>query len=377
MNGASLDQGPRKSPHITNRLLCLVAILVLAGLATTLSSSDPFEVQLVRIEAQEQLPSIAPALREESAEINALFLSYADRPALWMSAYLAMEKHGDLARQMLLEYGLLSEFQKVLVNFGADSILPIAYFYSNDLASLKIRHWISEQASQIGRWWREEESAEAAELDAHTRGLIGIAILKEKRYELLNQFDRNEEGELIRFFGESTVSAVSGFFTSGLRDLEREWRQGEAGASDFAWAGLDLLVMASAAKVLRFGKAARASRPGRISATGATVGTRSFSSLAPSARLMVVVATGYVVIQHPSVIGGLGANVARWLGWPIWLGKLLAWLIAISVVFSALALLVRPVLFLAAPLARGALLLRERRKSKDERASRNFNVSRT
>lgn len=351
-------------PTLRLGLLVVLFLGALAALTTTVTTSDPFEVRLVRLQAQEKIPSIADSLQQESPSINALFLSYANCPSLWMSASLAIEKHGDLARRMLLEYGLVSEFQDVLIDFGADAVLPVGYFYSNDLATLRLQHWLGESAGQVGRWWREEEPLEKMELDAHTRGLIGINLLRDKRYELINQFDVNDEGELIRLFGEATVSKVSGFFTSGLRDLERQWRQGgEVGTATFAWAGLDLLVMTSAVKILRVGKAARAGRAPGGQAVGGAVAARSVSALAPAAKVAIVSGMAIAVIRHPSLISGLGANLADWMGWPAWIGKFLMWLLAFAVLFGVLRVLFGPMLFVTAPLARSCLRWVERKRA--------------
>lgn len=354
-----------RSGPLTLRLGILVVLLVgaLAALATTMTTADPFEDRLIRLQAQEKIPSIAGSLQQESPQTNALFLSYANRPSLWMSASLAIEKHGDLARRLLLEYGLFSEFQEVLIDFGADAVLPIGYFYSNDSAAMRLQHWVGESAGRIGRWWREDEPLDKTKLDAHTRGLIGITLLEDKRYELINQFDVNDQGELIRLFGEATMSKVSGFFTSGLRDLERQWRQGdEVEAATFAWAGLDLLVMTSAVKVLRVGKVARAGRaPGGRAVGG--VAARSASALAPAAKIAIVSGMAVAVIRHPSLISGLGASLADWMGWPAWIGQFLAWLLAFAVLFGALRLLFGPMLFVTAPVARGCLRWVEKRRA--------------
>lgn len=360
-HGTDSPSGP-PAPRLA--LLVVLLLVALAGLATSLTSEDPFEVRLVRLQAQEQIPSIAGSLQQESTPINALFLSYANRPALWMSASLAIEKHGDLARRMLLEYGLLTEFQDVLVEFGADAVLPIGYFHSNDLATLRLRHWLGKSAEQIGRWWRDEVPLEETELDSHTRGLIGIALLRDKRYELINQFDVNNEGELIRLFGEVTVSSVGSFLTSGLRDLERQWRQGEeVEPAQLAWAGLDLLVMTSAIKILRAGKAARAGRPAGVQAADGAVAGRAFTALAPGAKIAIVSGIGVAVIRHPSLVSGLGANLANWMGWPGWIGQLLAWLFVFAILLAMLRLLFGPALFVIAPVARSCLRWVERKRA--------------
>ncbi|BBI73524.2 hypothetical protein ACXGSL_10575 [Vreelandella aquamarina] len=72
-----------------------------------------------------------------------------------------------------------------------------------------------------------------AELTPLRRGQMGIALLDSNGHGLLNQFVVDVEGNVAWLQGERLVSGVGDFFTSGLRDLEHQWRRGEAiGASD-------------------------------------------------------------------------------------------------------------------------------------------------
>ena len=87
------------------RGLFIVAVALLAAtLLSAAASHEPFEPRLVRLEAHKALPALP--LEQESPEINALMLHYASDQALWMSAWLAVMQHGDLAREVLLAYGL-------------------------------------------------------------------------------------------------------------------------------------------------------------------------------------------------------------------------------------------------------------------------------
>jgi hypothetical protein len=122
------------------------------------------------------------------------------------------------------------------------------------------------------------------------------------------------------------VSALGDFFTSGLRDLEREWRQGDdVGVADVSWAGLDLLVMAGSFKLLRAGKAAGMSRTGRAVGQGRAAATARFASLGNAAKVTAIVGVGYMALRHPSLISAAGTSLARWLGWPEWTGQFLVW----------------------------------------------------
>ena len=343
----------------------VAAAMLVAGILTAVASHEPFEAKLVRLEAERALPALEPTLQGETPELNALFLSYADDQALWMSASLAMLRHGDLARSVLLEYGLSPRFQQVLVRFGADSVLPISYFSRHDVATLRARHWIGERYQQLSRWWSDEEGGAESAFTPYRRGLMGIALLEASGHALLNQFVVSEQGDVEWLQGERVIAGVGDFFTSGLRDLESQWRRGEAiGAADLGWAGVDLLVMASTVKVLRAGRAARAARVGSVEAQGARVGLRQgvvaasgrFATLPRMAKVAAVASTAYVVVRHPSLVSALGANVSTWLGWPVWLGQFLIWLVVLLplliVARFAYRWLLTPLLWLCVPLLR-------------------------
>ena len=133
-------------------------------------------------------------LEQESPEINALFLAYSSDQALWMSGSLAILRHGDLARETLIEFGLVPQFQDVLVRFGADAVLPVSYFRNHDVTTLRARHWVGERYQELSRWWREEADAAPLEFTPYRRGLMGIALLDDHGHALLNQFVVGEQG---------------------------------------------------------------------------------------------------------------------------------------------------------------------------------------
>ncbi|UYG05954.1 hypothetical protein OCT51_15310 [Halomonas sp. LR3S48] len=360
------------------RVVVLVAVLV-AGVISAAASHEPYEARLVRLEVLRTLPELAPMLREEPPEVSALFLGFASDQALWMSASLAMIRHGDIARSTLLDYGSSPAFQKVLVRYGTDAVLPVSYFRDHDIATLRARHWLGERYRQASGWLDDEADAEPAmvELTPHRRGQMGIALLETHGYGLLNQFVVSDEGRVEWLQGERVVAGVGDFFTRGLRDLESQWRRGEAiGASDLGWAGLDLLVMASTVKVLKAGRAARGARAGSIEAQGARSGVRQgvvagggrFAALPRMVKVAAVAGTAYVLVRHPSLISALGATLAEWLGWPTWLGQFLLWLIVLLPVFVVARLvrrwLLAPLLWLLTPVMRACLGLASRRLAK-------------
>jgi len=338
-------------------LIILLIAITIAALASVLASREPFETRLVRLEAAQALPSLESMLEQESPEINALFLAYSSDQALWMSGSLAILRHGDLARETLIEFGLVPQFQDVLVRFGADTVLSVSYFRTHDVTTLRARHWVGERYQELSRWWREEVEAAPLEFTPYRRGLMGIALLDDHGHALLNQFVVGEQGEVQWLQSERVVAGVGDFFTSGLRNLESQWRRGDdIGAGDIGWAGVDLLVMASAVKMLRAGKAARAARPVSTGAPGALASGGRFAALSRTAKVAAVAGTAYVVVRHPSLVTALGTNLAQWLGWPVWLGQFLIWFIVLLPILVLARLAYRwlliPLLWLLVPLLR-------------------------
>lgn len=358
-------------------LSIVLSALVAGGVLTAVASHEPFEPRMVRLEAQRALPSLAPTLAEESPEINALFLSYADEPALWAAAWLAIRNHGDLAREALLDYGLDPAFQRVLVRFGADAVLPVSYYRDHDIATLRAQHWLGTRyraaSEQLSRWWQDDaekapganptmtdDEAMPATLTPAHRGQIAIAILEAEGHGFLGQFVVGANGEVQWLQSERVVSDIGDFFTSGLRDLESQWRRGEpVGVADLGWAGVDLLVMTSAIKVLRAGRAVRAGaavegQGARAAGRGVLVGGGRFVNLSRAAKVAAITGTAYVVVRHPSLVSALGANVAKWMGWPLWLGQFLIWTLVLLPLLIVARFVYRwllaPLLWLLVPL---------------------------
>lgn len=368
-------------------LSILIVALAAAGVLAAVASHEPFAPRLVKLETQRVLPSLADALAEESPAINAVFLGYADDPRLWMNARLAILNHGDLAREALIDYGFDPAFQQVLARFGADAVLPVVYYRDHDIATLRARHWLGEryrQASeQLDRWWGDDEGkasseaprsepddagakvtegteVEPATLTPERRGQIAIAILQREGHDFLDQFVVDGDGQVQWLQSERLVSDIGDFFTSGMRDLERQWRRGEPiGVADIGWAGVDLLVMTSAVKVLRAGRGIRAGvavegQGARSAGRGVLAGGGRFANLSRAAKVTAIAGTAYVVARHPSLVSALGANISEWLGWPVWLGQFLIWTLVLLplliVVRFAYRWIVAPLLWLLVPL---------------------------
>ncbi|RKQ96974.1 hypothetical protein C7446_2835 [Kushneria sinocarnis] len=356
--------------------LCVLVALLMAGVLGATAGSTPFRERLLDAELDDALaPAVTRSLNVESTALKTVLLAYANEPTLLLAARLAVLRHGDIARRVLGEYGLDGDFQRALSRFDADAVLPVAYFHDHEITTLNLRHWMAQRYRQASRtlsdWWSDDDASRQApgqagaeapgspsgnttdsgaqgSLTPHQRGDYAVAWLNREGHGVLDQFVVDDRHRVAWLQGERVVSDVSDFFTSGLRDLERKWQQGEPiRASDAAWAGVDLLAMTSAIKVLRVGRGARvagaeaqSARTGSRASRGLLPGLK-FARLSRPAKFAALGATGWLVVRHPSLVSAFGATLARWLDWPVKL-----------VQFGVWALILTPVLWLAGLLYR-------------------------
>ncbi|MFC0338103.1 hypothetical protein SAMN05421848_2529 [Kushneria avicenniae] len=382
---------------MTRFLVLVLTAALVAGALSAAATATPFESRFLRASASDALPkTVAHSLTHESEALNTLFLSWSDDPSLVFNGALALSRHGDAARRVLTEYGFDPGFQDVLSRFGPDAVLPVVWFHDNTMPTLSARHWATQRyrnaRGAIAGWWNEESTSndarddsvenDAVENDAadsktddvrgltpYQRGLYAVAFLQEEGYGFLDQFMVDEHDGVHWLQGERLVAGVSDFFTGGLRDLERTIQgPDDVGPADIAWAGVDVVMMAGAVKWLRAGRAMRAGAVESRVAAGASGELRSSRALVPAglrfgrlsrpAKLAAVGATAWVVVRHPDLINGLGANLARWLGWPVKLGQFVLWFsIALPFLWLSNLLwrwLIRPLLWMLLTVRRGS-----------------------
>ncbi|GHC26115.1 hypothetical protein GCM10010082_19000 [Kushneria pakistanensis] len=365
------------------RFLVLVLTAVLAaGAFAAAATATPFESRFLRASAADALPdTVARTLNHESEALNTLFLAWADDQALVFNGALALARHGDTAREVLTEYGFEPGFQDILARFGPDAVLPVAWFHDNEVPTLTARHWATQRYREardvVTGWWNDKGAQDVTSSDVdeqrgltpYQRGLYAVAFLQEEGYGFLYQFVVDEHNRVHWLQGERLVAGVGDFFTGGLRDLERTV-QGPAtvGPADIAWAGVDVVMMAGAIKWLRASRMARAGVLESRAAAGASGELRSSRALVPAglrftrlsrpAKLAAVGATAWVVVRHPDLINGLGANLAHWLGWPVKLGQFVLWFaIALPLLWLINLVwrwLIRPLLWVLLTASRGS-----------------------
>lgn len=355
---------------------------LIAAFASYVSQPVPIEQKLISIQAQEALPGFDD-IGDEPIEVQAAVLDLGDDPLLLLKARAALIAYPDMARSILPLYASEPEFREVLRAHGENVLPPIHYFIQNSVSSIE---WMKKASRQYERARdfiaqfrvaapEERGTSEDAEredgasdqsspLSPEERGWYAVNFIRNEGHDFLGQFVVDDTGQTQWVQTERVTEGVAQFFTSGVRELETSYRTGEdISASDIGWASVDVLVFASAVKVLRAGRtAARATQGARLSTRSAALAARITGSgrlILSSARYAkwpVILGAGFLVVTHPSLINDFFAGVAGVLGvsplamqiagWMILLVPalyILSWLLwpAIAVLRALLATLYR------------------------------------
>ncbi|HEV8077403.1 MAG TPA: hypothetical protein VGP45_03370 [Marinobacter sp.] len=345
----------------------LFVIFVLAALLATFLSLAaepvPVEQKLIRMHASDVLGEF-PGIEHESVDLQAVLADMADDPLLVLKAKAAVLKYPVMARQILLIYGGEPEFQEILRQHGESVLPPIQYFLSNPVGSIE---WINRAGTQyqlIKKWLSDNNSGStiadpAQPLTPTERGWYAVQYIHAEGHDFLGQFLVNPEGKVEWLVSERVLEGLNQFFAGGLRQLEKRHRMNEPiGADDVGWAALDVVVFASAVKVLRLGRFAASttqnvSRGTRSAALAVRFsrGSRLVLSSARYAKWPLILGTGYLAITHPSLINDLLVELADVMGAPALLIQFVGWLVLL---IPALYLL-RGLLWLTTPLLQAVI----------------------
>lgn len=343
-------------------LICSLALL-LAATFSLLARPVPIEQKLIQIHAGDVLDGFT-GIEEQPVEVQAVLLDLADDPLLLVKAQAAFLRYPDMARTLFPLYGAEPEFQDILGRYGENILPPIQHFVRQPIGSIELMNAAARRYEAIRQYFndapddRPENPGEGtasnsqpdnpaseprAKLSPEERGWYAVNFIASEGHDFLGQFMVDAEGNTQWVSTERVLEGLNRFFASGIRTLEMNYRSGEEiTAGDIGWASVDVLVFASAVKVLRLGRAAAvttkgASRGTRSAALAARV-TRSGRMVLSSARYAkwpVVIGAGYLVIAHPSIINDLLAGVADVLGYP-----------TVAVQFAGWLLLLIPALYL-------------------------------
>ncbi len=367
-----------KTLFLASLLAFLAALLI-----TSQYKPKPLEAQLVHLQVEQAIPEIAGELDAESAELQALFLAYADDPVLLAKARLALLRYPDMARPIFLLFGDSQEFQDVLRRYGEDVTLPIHYFLTHEIFTLELMRGLSETAqsalSAARRLWSEGEPARAAAngpLSSEDRGRYAVQFIKAEGYDFLGQFVMSPNGAVGWVQTARVLEGINSFFAGGIKGLETRMRRDEEVAvGDLGWAALDVAIGVSAFKILRMGRASGAAgRSLTFSERSAALGAGLWRGSAIGARLVKYGAPAvlaYMAVRHPSVINSLLGSVAEKLGVPVGLAQVVGWTLILIPVLLLLRLMLGPVAWLMAGIVsvlRGLDSVLRRRKARDASA---------
>lgn len=360
------------------KLTLTAGVAVLTALVLTVAlPSQAIEERLVGLHVAQLYPDHAQ-LSAEPLHIQALIVDYHDDPILRLKAEAALMEYPTRAREVLMRYGTEPEFQAILRYHGSSVLAPIDYFIQHDIRSLawqtemqdqwrslktRTREWWSAQEAVVGETSQATEEGEGTnELTPHERGWHAIHLIAQQGHGFLGQFSIDTSGNITWIQSERWLEAGNRLFADGIRQLETRWQNGEViGAGDIGWALLDGAVMVSAVKVLRAGRmvgvSGRVANSGRVALATRSAGVSRLLSVGRYAKWPTMVAGGYMLVRHPSLIHDMLASVAQTLGYPVWLVQFLGWCVLLIPLIYLVSWIVKGLLPLAIRFLRGAAYL--------------------
>ncbi len=358
------------------KLLLILGISVIVALLSTVTSRPMLiEERLIQIQAEDTLREF-PGIETEPLEVQAASLDMADDELLLLKARAAYLRYPAMTREVFPLYGPEPEFREVLRLYGENILPPIHYFLSKPVGSIELMNDLANKYQAAVEFFTggedtgnstagQQSTSRKEKLTPEERGWYAVRFIQEEGHDFLGQFVLNGQGDVGWVRTERVVENINQFVGSGIRNLEIQHRTGDdVTASDIGWASVDVLVFASALKVLRVGRAVA------VSSRGAARGTRSAAlaaRLTTSGRMLMttaryakwpaVIGVGYLVVTHPGIINDFLAEVAEVLGYPVKLVQFLGWILillpALYIGSWVFRLIVRPALGLLGTLITG------------------------
>ncbi|MFO8140294.1 MAG: hypothetical protein R6T87_00050 [Marinobacter sp.] len=315
-------------------LLWLAGIaLMVAVLVAVRSQPQPVEERLVRLHAQ-QVFGAGSELLAEPLPVQALLLDYREDVLLLLKAQAALQVFPEHSRLLMELFGEEPEFQEALRTHGEYLIPPVIHFYQNPVGSIEITNRVAGTRQT---------------LTPEERAWYAINFANKEGHDFTGQFLVGPDGSIEWIWTERITEGVTQFFTSGIRTLESRYRTDQSiRARDLGWAAVDAIVIGSAVKFLKAGRAAATTaRASTVTARSAAYTSRlaragrMASVLVSHARWPAVAALAYVAVRHPVVLNDLFAGAARVLGVPSWMVQVPGWFIILLPVLLLLRWLAR------------------------------------
>lgn len=150
------------------------------------------------------------------------------------------------------------------------------------------------------------------------RAWYAVNFANREGQDFTGQFVVGPDDNIQWIWTERITEGVAQFFTSGFRALESRYRTNQPiRMGDVGWAAVDALVIGSAVKFLKAGRAAAtATRATTVTARTAAYSSRlaragrMASVMVSNAKWPAAVALAYVVVKHPTLLNDVFAGAA-------------------------------------------------------------------
>lgn len=298
-----------------------VFALIAAVLVAFRLPPQPVEERLVRLHSQEVFGADSQLL-SESLPVQATLLDYRSDRLLLLKAQAALQVYPEHTRQLLELFGEEPEFREALKTHGEYLIPPVIHFYRNPVSSIEMLNRVAGT--------RET-------LTPEQRAWYAVNFANKEGQDFTGQFVVAPDGSIEWIWTERITEGVTRFFTSGIRTLESRYRTDQPiSVSDIGWAAVDAVVIGSAVKFLKAGRAAATTaRATTVTARSAAYGSRlaragqMASTMIGYAKWPAVAALAYVAVRHPVLLNDLFAGAAKVLGVPPWMIQVPGWFLVL------------------------------------------------
>lgn len=323
--------------------LVLIALALAVALPRVWQPA-PIEDRLVEVHARETFGAESDLLREP-VPVQALLLDFQSDRLLSLKAQAALHVYPQRSRTLFDLFGEEPEFRQALRAYGEHLIPPAAYFYENPVRTIEV----------LNRLRGNGES-----LTPEQRAWCAINFANREGQDFIGQFVVAPDGEIQWLWTDRITEGVTQFFTSGIRTLEARYRTDQPiRASDIGWAAVDAVIIGSAVKFVKAGRAAAtttraATVTGRSAAYSSRLARagRMASVMVSNAKWPAAIALGYVVIKHPVLLNDMFAGVANVLGVPPWAVQVPGWFLVLLPLLLLLRWLARVLTWVLSPLVR-------------------------
>lgn len=186
--------------------------------------------------------------------LQALLLDYRDDRLLLLKAQAALQVYPPEWTRFVMDlFGEEPEFRQALRAHGEYLMPPVMHFYQNPVGSIEMMN----RVAGTGKVLTPEQ-----------RAWYAVNFANKEGQDFTGQFVvGGADGNNIEWiWTERITEGITQFFTSGIRTLESRYRTDQPiRMEDVGWAAVDALIIGSAVKFLKAGRAAAGTARARVS----------------------------------------------------------------------------------------------------------------